>query len=144
MGVSDLALDDGEVDLGLVEPAGVDRGVNEDQVLARRLGGGRSSVAAVRGAVVDDHEHALGLAVGLDAHELLDERIERDDPVLGGAAVEQPGAAGVPGGEVAQRARALVLVLDALAALDGAARRAASRACDARAWIEGFSSQQTT
>ena len=35
------------------------------------------------------------------------------DAVLGGAAVEELRAAGVPGGEVAQRALALVLVLDA-------------------------------
>ena len=32
VGGDDLALDDGEVDLGLVEPAGVDGGVDEDQV----------------------------------------------------------------------------------------------------------------
>ena len=45
--------------------------------------------------------------------------VERDDPVLGCAAVEQLRAAGVPGGQVAERALAFVLVLDALAALDG-------------------------
>ena len=33
VGGQDFALDDREVDLGLVEPAGVDRGVDEDQVL---------------------------------------------------------------------------------------------------------------
>jgi len=64
------------------------------------------------------HEHALRLAVWLDAHELLDERIERDDPVLRCTAVEQLGAACVPGGEVAERAASFVLVLDALAALE--------------------------
>jgi len=72
----------------------------------------------VRGAVVDDHEHALGLAVGLDRHELLNERVERDDPVGRGAAIEQLRAPGIPGGEVAQRVLAFVLVLDALAAPD--------------------------
>jgi hypothetical protein len=51
-------------------------------------------------------------------HELLDERVERDDPVLGGAAIEQLGAPRVPGGEVAQGAAALVLVLDALSAVE--------------------------
>jgi hypothetical protein len=75
-------------------------------------------IAAVRGAVVDDHEHASGFAVRLDGHELLDELVERDDPVLGGAAIEQLGAARVPGGEVTQSAASLVLVLDALPALD--------------------------
>jgi hypothetical protein len=61
----------------------------------------------------------LSFAVGLDAHELVDELVKRDDPVLGGAAIKQPGAAGVPGGEIAQRAASVVLVFDALAALDG-------------------------
>ena len=110
---------DGEVDLGLVEPAGVDGGVDEDQVLVSAFQASDRGLAAVRGAVVDDHEHALRLAVGLDAHELLDERIERLYSVGGSAAIEQLRAPGVPGGEVATRAPAFVLVLDALAALDG-------------------------
>ena len=74
----------------------------------------------MRGAVVDDHEHALRLAVWLDAHELLDQRVERDDPVLRRAAIEQLRASGVPGGQVAQRTASFVLVLDALPALDAA------------------------
>jgi hypothetical protein len=92
--------------------------VDENQVLVSALEAVDRFRAAVRGAVVDDHEHALGLAVRLDAHELLDERVERDDPVLVGAAVEQPGAPGVPGCQVAQRAAPVVLVLDTLAAFD--------------------------
>jgi hypothetical protein len=58
---------------------------------------------------------ALRFAVGLLGHELLDERVERDDPVLGSAAVKQLGAADVPGGQIAERSLALVLVLDQLA-----------------------------
>ena len=65
VGGEDLALDDREVDLGLVEPAGVDRGVDEDQVRPGALEAVDRALAAVRGAVVDDHEHALRLAVGL-------------------------------------------------------------------------------
>ena len=73
-----------------------------------------------RGAltVVDDHEHASGVAVGLNAHELLDQLVERDDPVLLVAAIEQLGAFGVPRGEVTQSAAAFVFVLDTLATLD--------------------------
>ena len=48
------------------------------------------------------------------AHELLDERVEGFDAVFGGAAIEDPCAPRVPGGEVAQRALALVLVFDLL------------------------------
>ena len=72
----------------------------------------------MRGAVVDDHEHASGFAVGLDAHELLDQLLERDDPVLLLATVEQLRAAYVPGREVAQCAPPVVLVLDAPTTLD--------------------------
>ena len=72
----------------------------------------------MRGAVVDDHEHASGLAVRLDGHELLHELVERDDPVLLVAAIEQLRAAYVPGREVTQRTASLVLVLDALTTLD--------------------------
>ena len=65
-------------------------------------------------AVLED-EHALCLAVRLDAHELLDELIKRLDPVLGRAPIEQLGSARVPRGQVAERTLALVLVLDQLA-----------------------------
>jgi hypothetical protein len=58
----------------------------------------------------------LALGVGLDRHELLDELVEGLDPVLGRAAVEEPGTADIPGGQVAERSLALVLVLDLLAA----------------------------
>jgi hypothetical protein len=74
------------------------------------------------------------LAVGLDAHELLDELLERDDPVLLIAAVEQPGAACVPGCEVTQSAAALVFVLDALPALE--VRRSRQRPVLARSGLD--------
>ena len=119
VGREDFALDDREVDLGLVEPAGVDRGVDEDQVRPCALEAVDRCLAAVRGAVVDDHEHALGFAVGLDAQELFEERVEGDDSVLGCAAIEALRAPGVPGGEVAECSFAFVLMLDALPALDG-------------------------
>jgi hypothetical protein len=96
----------------------VDWGVDEDQVLVSALEAFDRRLAAVRGAVVDDHERALRLAVRLDAHELRDEIVERDDPVLLVAAVEQLRAAGVLGREVAQSPAPVVLVLDALPTLD--------------------------
>jgi hypothetical protein len=116
VGLEDLALHDREVDLGLVEPGGVDRGVDHDEVGPGALEAVDRAPAAVGGAVVDDQEDALGLGVGFDRPELLDERVERLDAVLGRAAVEDAGAARVPGGQVAERSPALVLVLDPLAA----------------------------
>ncbi len=56
LGVTTFALDDGEVDLGLVEPGRVDRGVYEHEVRPGALESVDRAFAAVRGAVVDDHE----------------------------------------------------------------------------------------
>jgi hypothetical protein len=54
--------------------------------------------------------------VGLGGHDLGDQPIERLDPGGGFAAAEQAGVVDIPGGQVGQRAAALVLVLDAHAA----------------------------
>jgi hypothetical protein len=122
-GLEDLALHDGEIDLGLVEPRGVDRRVDQSQVRPGVPQAVDRALAAMRGAVVDDQEHALGLGGGLDRHELLDELAEGLDAVLGGAAIEDPGTADIPGGQLAERSLALVLVLDPQAA----ARRSRQR-----------------
>ena len=66
----------------------------------------------MRGAVVDDPEDRAGRGVGLAGHDLLDEAAERLDPGLGLAAVEEVGVVDVPGGQVGERAAALVLELD--------------------------------
>lgn len=61
----------------------MDWGVDEDQVLpSALLETIDRAFPAVRAAVIDDHEHALRRAAGLDAHELLDQLVEQDDPVL--------------------------------------------------------------
>jgi hypothetical protein len=116
VGIQQLALDDRVVDLDLVEPAAVDRGVDEDQVRPPALEALDALLAAVIGAVVDDPEHARGGGVGLFGHDLVHEAVERGDPALGFAAAHDPSAPHVPCIEVAQRAHPLVLVLDELTA----------------------------
>ena len=71
-------------------------------------------LSAVRAAVVDHPEHALGPGVGLAGHDLLDQPVKRRDPGLLLAAAGQLTAVHVPGSEVAERATAVVVVLDAL------------------------------
>lgn len=61
--------------------------------------------------------------------------------VVRGAAIHDLRAPGVPGGEVAQRAHAIVLVLDLVASPGRAGRVAAIRR---RTWMDGFSSAQAT
>ena len=75
------------------------------------------------GAVVDDPEDAPGGCVGLLGHHLVDEPVERFDPALGLAAVEQLCPPHVPAGQVAERALPLVLVLDQLAVAAGEGRQ---------------------
>ena len=82
LGASDLALDDGEVDLDLVQPGGVHRGVHHDrggELLGEPVDRG---LAAVGGAVVDDPEHPVGGGVGLLGHDLFDEPVNGSMPVV--------------------------------------------------------------
>src|SRR6266568_7175809 len=123
VGLQHLALDDREVDLELVEPAGVDWQVDEDEILVVALEAVNRALAAVGGAVVDDPEDAPGGGVGLPGHHLRDQAVERFDAALRLAAVEQLRPPDVPGGQVAERAHPLVLVLEQLSGTAGKRRR---------------------
>jgi hypothetical protein len=70
-------------------------------------------LSAVAGSVVDDPEHAPGRGVGLGGHDLVDEPCEGCDAGLGLAAAEHCGLVYVPGGQILQRAAAVVFVFDA-------------------------------
>lgn len=78
----ELALDAAEVGFDLVEPAGLDRGVNEDDVGPLGLEPGDRRRAAMRGAGVNDPEEAVSGMVGLPAHELGDAALEGRDLLL--------------------------------------------------------------
>ncbi len=71
IGVENLALDYREVDLDLIEPAGVSRKVDEPQVgpgTLQPIDGGLPAVAA---AIVHDPEHPIGASVGFLSHYLI-------------------------------------------------------------------------
>ena len=110
VGREELALDNGEIDLYLVEPAGVDRGVNEDDIgpFGAQPSGG--TLTAVRGAIVNDPEHAAGRPIRLLAHDLSDQAPEGDDAGLALAAAEQLGAMDIPCSDVGPSAGAGVFV----------------------------------
>ncbi len=136
--VFQFALDDREVDLDLVEPAGVHRQVDEDEVGPAPLEPLDRLTAAVGGAVVDDPEDAARGGVGLLGHHPPDESIEGDDPAAGFRAAEDArasaaAAADVEGGQVGERPSALVGVLDSLAAR---ARSRRQRLVDAPARLD--------
>ena len=108
----DLALDDGVVDLDLVEPGSVDRQLHEYGVGPPGVEAVAGFLAAMAGAVVDHPEHSPGGGVRLDGHDLLDEPGERCDAGFGFATPEDLGPMHVPGGQVLQSTAAVVLVLD--------------------------------
>ncbi len=108
----DLALQDREVDLDLIEPTGVDGSLNQDEVrmlTAKPLGG---LVSTVRGAVVDNPEDSSGLAIGAASHGLSHQSVEGDDAVLALAAAEELGAVDIERGQVDPGSEPFVLVLD--------------------------------
>src|SRR5207249_3072758 len=71
-----LALDDGEVDLDLVEPARVDWAVDEHEIWESRPKASDGGLAAVRGAIVHDPKDVVRIAVGRGGHDLCDETVE--------------------------------------------------------------------
>ena len=93
----ELALNDGEVDLDLVEPAGMDWCVNQNDVWPRGSQPSSGSPAAMGRTVVGDEEHTSRGAVRLLAHDLSDKALERSDAVRAFASgdVEQAVTSGV-------------------------------------------------
>lgn len=77
-----LAFGDGQVDLDLVQPGGVDRGVDQDSSpsgLVHPPDGGGSVGGA---AVADDPEHSAARGVWLLAHDLSDQPAKGAMPVV--------------------------------------------------------------
>src|SRR5712691_6612557 len=91
--------------------------------------------------MVHGPEDASGGVVGLLAHDVVDQSLEGGLASLRFAAAKDHGAMDVPGGQVLQDTRALVLVLEAhcLVRSDWQGRVAATTDLDA-----GFSSAQST
>lgn len=129
VGGEHLALDDGEVDLDLVEPAGVNWGVDDMCVGPLPPEAVDAGLPAVDGGVVQDPEDAPGAVVGGSGHHVADEAVEVDDAGAWRAGAEDLGAAHVPRGDVGERAAPFVLVFDA----KGPVRRGRTRGMDASA-----------
>jgi hypothetical protein len=109
----DLALDDREVDLYLVQPARMHWSVYERQSRPLRTKTSGSFFAPVRRAVVCDPEDAARGPIGLRGHHLLDEPVDRANGRLRFAPAKQCRAMHIPPGEVRQRTGPEVLVFDA-------------------------------
>ncbi len=112
VGREDLPLHDGEVDLDLIEPTGVDGTVNRDDAGIFLHEAFHAGGAAMGGAVVHDPEHAPGLVVGRLSHDLIHEPMKRIDPGLSFAPAEELGPKNVEGRKVRPCAAPAVFVFD--------------------------------
>jgi hypothetical protein len=112
VGSEDLALDNGEVDFDLVEPAGVDRGVDRDEVGEGILEATDGGLSAMGGAVVHDPEHSVRVAVRGLGHDLGDEAAKGLN--AGGliALSEDLGSMNIERGQVGPRSAAGVFMFD--------------------------------
>src|SRR5919109_2070538 len=108
----DLALDDGEVDLDLIEPARVDGGVDEHKFRPLGLQPRHGALAPMRGAVVRNPEDTPSRAIRFLPHDLRHQPVEGGDARLGFTAAEHPGAMHIPGGEIGPGTGPSVLMLD--------------------------------
>jgi len=100
VGRQNFSLQDGKVDLDLVEPAGVDGTVNRDDAGIFFHQAFHAGSAAMGGPVVHDPEHAPCLVVGRLGHHLGDQSVKGDDPGLSFAPTEELGPANVERREV--------------------------------------------
>ncbi len=107
-----LAVDDREVDLDLVEPTRVHGAVHRYEARVPGRKATDAPVASVRGPIVQDPEHPPGLAVGGLGHHLVDEAIERYDAGGAFAAAEELRAVDVEGGQIRPGTTSGVLVFD--------------------------------
>lgn len=108
----DLALNNGEVDLDLIQPAGVHWSVEGDQGRPLVLKATDALGAAMGGAIIYDPENTPSGAVGFLTHHLRHQPIKGSDAILGFATAEEFGVVDVPSRDVDQSAPALVLMLD--------------------------------
>lgn len=111
VGGEQLALDDGEVDLDLVQPGGVNGQMNHLPVGVGVTQAVGSGPVAGRGSVVHDPENAPGRGVRLSAHDLVHERGERLYPGGRLAPAHHPRVVDIVGGQVGQGAVPVVFAL---------------------------------
>jgi hypothetical protein len=103
VGRKHFSLEDGEINLDLVQPTGMDGKMNDNDLgpfALKPIDGGQSSV---RGSVVKNPENPSGGTIGFTCHDVLDQTVKGDDPGFGFAPSEQFCSPYVPGSQVVQR-----------------------------------------
>ena len=129
LGVKTLRCTTEKVDFDLIEPARMDRRVNEHEVRPAGLQALTGPVAAMRGPVVHDPEDAASRPIGGLTHDLGDQALKGRDAGGEFAAAKHFRAVHVPGRQICPCSRPFVLVLHE----HGPARRGRQRGMDAPA-----------
>lgn len=117
IGGEHLSLHDGEVDFDLIEPTGVNGGVDENSVGPLGAETINGFLSPVGGAVVHNPEDAMSRLVRLLAHDLSDEAVGGSDSIFRFAAAEEFGAMDIPSCQIGPGALAEILVLDSPGAM---------------------------
>lgn len=105
-------MDDREINLYLVEPAGMNGPVHENQItvlIQESLG---CLWTSMRRTVVDDPEDPSGITVGTALHDLIHEAIKGCDATVAFATTKDLGAVDIEGRQISPRAEPLVFVFD--------------------------------
>ena len=111
-GREQLALDNGEVDLDLVQPTGMDRCMNQNNIGSFGFEPVSSPPATMGRAIIGDQEHTVSGTIRLLAHDLSDKAFKRGNAGLALTAPKQLGAMDIPRGEIGECAASCIFVLD--------------------------------
>ena len=107
-----FSLEDREVDLDLVDPAGVLGQVDKDEVVERPFESVDRALASVDCATIDDPEDSASRTIGFLAHDPSDERVEGNDRDLLDDVAKESSSMHVPGSDVGTNSVTSILVLD--------------------------------
>lgn len=113
IGRQDLALNNGKVNLDLIQPTGMNGAVDEHQARIAALESRHGTVATMTRTVVHDPEDASGFIVRRARHDLVHETVKRSDAIFQFAATQHAGVVDIERRQVSPGPTTLVLVFDA-------------------------------
>ena len=108
-----FSLDDGEIDLNLIDPAGMNGGVDQKGIGPAGTNAFDGFLTSMSRAVIHDPKDALGGFVRFAAHDLRDEAVGGSNAAFLLAVSEELGTMDVPSCQIGPSALAEILVLDA-------------------------------
>jgi len=112
VGREHFSLDDGEIDLNLIDPAGMDRGMHQKSIGPAGSDTIDCLLAAMSRAVIHDPKDALGGFIRFTPHNLNDEPTGGSNATLFFAVSEDFGSMDVPSCQIGPSTLAEILVLN--------------------------------